>query len=67
MCPGTGGVEDFEHFGGFVEQRVLSGERCMHPAGDVEPLLARFGGEVAERADGFLARALGVETDSTSR
>ena len=31
----------------------------MHSACDVEPLLARFGREVAERADGFLARAFG--------
>ena len=59
MCPGTGGVEDFEHFGGFVEQRVLAGQCCVHPACDVEPLFARFGREVAERADGFLAWAFG--------
>ena len=59
MCPGTGGVEDFEHFGGFVEQRVLAGKGSVHPPCDVEPLLARFGREVAERADGFLARAFG--------
>ena len=31
----------------------------MHSACDVEPLFARFGREVAERADGFLARAFG--------
>ena len=59
MCPGPGGVEDFEHFGGFVEQRVLAGKGSVHSACNVEPLFARFGREVAERADGFLARAFG--------
>ena len=29
--PGTGGVEDLEHFGGFVEQRVLPASAACDP------------------------------------
>ena len=47
-CTGTRVVEEFDYLGGFVEQRVLAGERRVHPARDVEPLLAGFGREVAE-------------------
>ena len=67
MRAGTGGVEDLAHFGGFVEQGVLACECCMHPACDVQPLLARFGGEAPSEQMVFWRGPLGVETDSTSR
>ena len=59
VVPGYGRCRGARPPGRVVEQSVLAGESCVHPPRDVEPLLGGFGREVAERADGVLARALG--------
>jgi hypothetical protein len=49
------------------EQVLLAGEGVLQLAGEFEPLLFGTRGEVAERADDFLAGAFGSDTSLTSK
>jgi hypothetical protein len=49
-----------------IEQVILTDERVLDFAGELEPIFARSRAEVAERTDRLLTRPFGVTTDSTN-